>query len=97
MRVEAYTQVQQLYSNSKKAVKAPAASSSSKSDKIQISSIGKDFQIAKAAVKASGDVREDVVASLKAEIQSGSYFVSGESFAERLLQKYDEGSRVFAV
>ena len=97
MRVEAYTQVQQLYSNSKKAVKAPAASSSSKSDKIQISSIGKDFQIAKAAVKASSDVREDVVASLKAEIQSGSYFVSGESFAEKLLQKYDEGSRVFAV
>ena len=97
MRVEAYTQVQQLYSNSKKAVKAPAASGSSKSDKIQISSIGKDFQIAKAAVKASSDVREDVVAPLKAEIQSGSYFVSGESFAERLLQKYEEGSRVFAI
>ena len=97
MRVEAYTQVQQLYSNSKKTVKAPAASSSSKSDKIQISSIGKDFQTAKAAVNASSDVREDVIAPLKAEIQSGSYFVSGESFAEKLLQKYEEGSRVFAV
>ena len=97
MRVEAYTQVQQLYSNSKKAVKTPAASGSSKSDKIQISSIGKDFQIAKAAVKASSDVREEVIAPLKAEMQSGSYYVSGESFAERLLQKYEEGSRIFAI
>ena len=97
MRVEAYTQVQQLYSNSKKAVKTPAASGSSKSDKIQISSIGKDFQTAKAAVNASSDVREDVIAPLKAEMQSGSYFVSGESFAEKLLQKYEEGSGIFAI
>lgn len=97
MRVEAYTQVQQLYNNSKKAVKAPVTSSGSKSDQIQISSIGKDFQTAKAAVKASNDVREDVIAPLKAEIQSGSYFVSGENFAEKLLQKYEESSRLFAL
>ena len=97
MRVEAYTQVQQLYNSSKKTVKTPAASAVSKSDQIQISSIGKDFQIAKAAVKASSDVREDVIAPLKAEMQSGSYYVSGESFAERLLQKYEEGSRIFAI
>ncbi|MCM1252811.1 MAG: flagellar biosynthesis anti-sigma factor FlgM [Clostridium sp.] len=97
MRVEAYTQVQQLYNNSKKAVKTPVTASGSKSDQIQISSIGKDFQSAKAAVNASSDIREDVIAPLKAEIQNGSYFVSGESFAERLLQKYEESSRIFSV
>ena len=97
MRIEAYNQVQQLYNNSKKAVKAPASSQSGRTDQIQISNIGKDFQSAKAAVKASSDIREDVIAPLKAELQSGSYFVSGESFAEKLLQKYEEGSRIFAI
>lgn len=96
MRIEAYNQVQQLYSNSRKAVKAPAASTGSRSDQIQISSIGKDFQSAKAAVNASNDVREDVIAPLKAEIASGTYFVSGESFAERMLQKYEESSSLYA-
>lgn len=97
MRVEAYTQVQQIYNSSKKAVKAPAAPSVGKSDQIQISSIGKDFQAAKAAVNASSDVREDVIAPLKAAVQNGSYYVSGESFAEKLLQRYEESSRIYAI
>ena len=96
MRIEAYNQVQQLYNNSKKAVKAPASSKSGRTDQIQISNIGKDFQSAKAAVKASSDVREDVIAPLKAEIASGTYFVSGESFAERMLQRYEESSSLYA-
>lgn len=89
MRIEAYTQVQQLY-NTKKAVKTPAASNAGVSDKIQISSIGRDIQVAKAAVEASSDIREDVIAPLRASIESGTYHVSGESFAEKLLQQYDE-------
>lgn len=96
MRIEAYNQVQQLYNNSKKAVKAPTASQSGRTDQIQISNIGKDFQTAKAAVKAGSDVREDVIAPLKAEIASGTYFVSGESFAERMLQRYEESSSLYA-
>ena len=97
MRVDAYTQVQQLYNSSKKAVKTPATSAVNKSDQIQISSIGKDFQTAKAAVNASSDVREDVIAPLKAGIQSGSYYVSGESFAEKLIQKYEESFGIYAL
>ncbi|MCM1154700.1 MAG: flagellar biosynthesis anti-sigma factor FlgM [Roseburia sp.] len=96
MRIEAYNQVQQLYSNSRKAVKVPETSQGGRSDQIQISSIGKDFQTAKAAVYASSDVREDVIAPLKAEIASGTYFVSGESFAERMLQRYEESSSLYA-
>ena len=65
--------------------------------RIQISSIGKDFQVAKSAVAASSDVREDVVASLKAGIQNGSYFVSGESFAEKLVRQYEENAGIYAL
>lgn len=89
MRIEAYTQVQQLY-NTKKTVKAPAASNAGASDKIQISSIGRDIQVARAAVDASSDIREDLIAPLRAGIANGTYHVSGESFAEKLLQQYDE-------
>ncbi|MCH5249706.1 MAG: flagellar biosynthesis anti-sigma factor FlgM [Lachnospiraceae bacterium] len=89
MRIEAYTQVQQLY-NTKKTSKALKSQNISASDQIQISNIGKDFQTAKAAVDASSDIREDFVAPIRTAIQNGTYNVSGESFAEKLLQKYEE-------
>jgi len=84
MRIEAYTQVQQLY-NVKKPVRTESHQKASFADAIQISSIGKDIQTAKQAVASSPDVREDVVASLKEKIQAGTYNVSGEQLANKLL------------
>lgn len=89
MRVEAYSQVQQMYS-AKKTNKAEAKKNVSFSDHLQLSSIGKDIQTAKAAVAAAGDIRESVTAPLKARIQSGGYEVSADSFAEKLMSKYEE-------
>lgn len=89
MRIEAYTQIQQLY-NTKKTSKAQKTRENSASDQIHISNIGKDFQTAKAAVDASSDIREELVAPIRTAIQNGTYDVSGESFAEKLLQKYEE-------
>lgn len=89
MRIEAYTQVQQLY-NSKKVTKAQEKNRASFSDQVQISSIGKDIQTAKAAVAGSSDIREEVTAPLKAQIQAGTYTVSSESFTDKLMKKYEE-------
>ena len=89
MRIEAYTQVQQLY-NTKKASKTQAAAKRGLSDQLQISSIGKDIQTAKAAVAGSSDIREDVIAPIKAKLQNGTYEVSNESFADKLFAKYEE-------
>lgn len=89
MRIEAYTQVQQVY-NTKKLSKTQAAKNANRSDRLQISSIGKDMQIAKAAVAGSSDIREDVTAPLKASIQAGTYEVSADSFADKLLKKFEE-------
>ena len=86
MRIEAYTQVQQLY-NTKKVNKVEPKKNVSFSDKLQISGIGKDIQTAKAAVAASADIREEVTAPLKAQVQAGSYEVS---FGEKLFKKYEE-------
>lgn len=89
MRIESYTQVQQLY-NTKKPAKLQGQSKLTASDQIHISSIGKDIQTAKNAVAAAGDIREELTAPLKAGIANGTYQVSGESFAEKLMQKYEE-------
>lgn len=89
MRVEAYSQVQQLY-QSQKTIKDQKISSASQSDKLQISSFGKEIQIAKAALAGSPDIREELTAPIKEKIANGTYEVDTASFAEKLLQKYEE-------
>lgn len=89
MRIEAYTQVQQMY-QTQKVSRPQKVSAAGPIDRVQISSIGKDFQTAKAAVAASPDIREDVTASIKAKLQSGTYQVDAESFADKLMKKYAE-------
>lgn len=89
MRIEAYNQVQQIY-NTNKPGQVKKTESKSFADCLQISSIGKDIQIAKAAVAATPDVREDVTTPIKNSIDAGTYQVSAGSFAEKLLQKLEE-------
>lgn len=89
MRIEAYTQVQQLY-QTKKTTKTEKAAKGSFADQVQISSMGKDIQTAKQAVAAAPDIREDVTAPIKTAVQNGTYEVSGESFAAKLFERYQE-------
>lgn len=89
MRIEAYTQVQQLY-QSRKVNRNQKTGSTSQSDNVQISSFGKDIQTAKAALAGSPDIREELTAPIKARIQNDTYAVSNGSFADKLLQKYEE-------
>ena len=89
MRINAYTQVQQMY-GTKKSANVKSKSNVSFSDQLQISSVGKDIQSAKQAVAGASDIREDITAPIKAKIQAGTYEVSAESFADRLMQKYEE-------
>ena len=89
MRIEAYSQVQQLYNNNK-VKKTKQASVASQTDEFQISKAGKQMQVAKQAVKSAPDVRSELVDPIKAKVQNGTYDVTGDSFANRLLQKYEE-------
>lgn len=90
MRVEAYNQVAQLY-NTEKAAKAQntKAAGNTGRDEVQISSFGRDYQIAKQAVAEAADVRADRVAELKERVNSGNYDVSIDGFASKLLEKYN--------
>ena len=89
MRIEAYSQVQQMY-QTKKVNKVKQAGSVSCADQIQISSLGKDFQTAKTVVAGTPDIREELTAPIKTRVQNGTYQVDNGTFAEKLLQKYEE-------
>ena len=78
-----------LYNN-KNTAKVKETTKASFADQLQISSLGKDIQTVKQAVANTSDIRENLTAPIKAAIQNGTYEVSGDNFADRLLKKYDE-------
>ncbi|MCR5829779.1 MAG: flagellar biosynthesis anti-sigma factor FlgM [Lachnospiraceae bacterium] len=88
MRIDAMNQVSQLYS-SRATKKTDRASGLSFSDSLEISRTGKDMQVAKAAVAAAPDVREDRIAAIKQAIANGTYSVSDEDLANKLLESFD--------
>ena len=88
MRIDAYNQISQVYGVNGK-MKASAVSKSYSTDKVEISSFGKDLQIAKKAVSESEDVREAKIAEMKAKY-NGDYQVDVSDFAEMLLKKFQE-------
>ncbi|MGN0306626.1 MAG: flagellar biosynthesis anti-sigma factor FlgM [Lachnospiraceae bacterium] len=89
MRIDAYQQIQQVY-GTQQIYKLQKEEKPGFQDRLQISSKGKDIQAAKQALENTPDVREEVVASLKSSVESGSYKVGVEDFASRLFEKYNE-------
>ena len=84
MRIDAFNQVTQLYkTNSTK--KAYKTNTTQAADKVEISQMGKDYQIAKNAVAAAPDDREDKVNAIKQALASGTYNVSMEEVADKLI------------
>ncbi len=80
MRIDAISQIQQVYGVGKPKKTAKTANVQSGRDAVEISSIGKDIQTVKAAVKAAPDIRENKIADIKKQIEAGTYNVYGESF-----------------
>lgn len=91
MRVDSINKVGQIYqkSNVKNNIKSVKNVSS---DSIEISSIGKDMQIAKKAVNEAQDVRWDKVNDIKNRMKSGTYNVSCEEVADKMVKSYFDTS-----
>lgn len=84
MRIDAVNRVSQLYqANSTK--KLAKQNKTEKYDTVQISQMGKDYQVAKAAVAAAPDVRAELVDDIKSRMQNGTYSLSMEKLADKLL------------
>lgn len=89
MRISSMMQVSQIY-NTNATKSTTKTSAAGKKDQLELSSLGKDYQFAKAAVLAASDVREEKVAAIKASMADGSYEVSSDEFANKLLEAYQK-------
>lgn len=90
MRIGTYNMINQVYGtkNTKKTGNLNSTSYANFKDEVSFSSMGKDMQIAKAALADAPDVRENLVKDIKARIADGTYEVSDEDFANKLLEAY---------
>lgn len=91
MRINTYNMVSQIYgstNNKKSNAAAKNVGYTDFTDQVNVSSIGRDMQIAKNALKGVQDVRTDLVNDIKQRVDSGSYEVSGEDFAAKLMSAF---------
>jgi len=87
MRIDAFNKVNKVYQSNM--IKSNMnVKGSSHSDKLEISQTGKDYQVAKQALKSIPDVREDRVKEIKERMASGTYNVSAEEVASKLVENY---------
>lgn len=89
MRIDGLQKVAQLYGSTsvKQAEKKKVETAK---DNLQISQAGRDYQIAMKAVSEAPDVREDLVADIKGRVEAGTYNVSAEAFAEKVIARYNQ-------
>ena len=86
MRVEAYSAVNRIYQSGAASSAKKGGSTASYSDKLEISRTAKDYQTAKEAVSRTSEVREDKVAQIKAAMEAGTYRVSAQEVAGKMLE-----------
>lgn len=87
MRIDAYNKVSQIYqTNNMRTVES--TKKSGKSDQLEISQTGKDYQTVKQAVASAEEVRMDKVEEIKKRLASGTYDVSMNEVADKLLDNY---------
>lgn len=89
MRIDAYNQVNKIYQANNK-LKTQELSKISSTDKVEISNTGKDIQVLTQVLKSTPDIREDKVAMIKDSINNGTYDISDNTFAEKLLEIYNQ-------
>lgn len=87
MRIDAYNKVSQMY-QANKIHTVENAKKTGKSDQLEISQTGKDYQTVKQAVTGASEVRMDKVEEIKKRLASGTYDVSMSEVADKLLDNY---------
>lgn len=91
MRIDAYNAVSQVYHTTKPVKKVNSEKAVSKDDTLEISSFGKAMHIAKKAISEAEDIRTDKVEAIKKQMEEGTYQVSDEALAEKILDNFVKG------
>ena len=87
MRIDAYNAVSQVYKTSAYAKDKSIAVKKTEKDKYELSDTAKVYKVAKSAVASTSDVRMDMVNDVKARIQAGTYNISSEDVADKILDR----------
>ena len=86
MRIDAFNKINEVYKAS--SVKNTAkVKSGNFSDMLEISQTGKDYQVAKQIVSRTPDIREEKVNDIKARMEAGTYQVTIEDVADKLIEQ----------
>jgi negative regulator of flagellin synthesis FlgM len=89
MRIDTFNKISELYKAS--GVKNTAKTGKSGfSDMLEISQTGKDYQVAKQIIARTPDVRENLINDIKKRMEAGTYNVSIEDVANKLVDKSEE-------
>lgn len=90
MRIGTYNMVNQIYgtNGAKKSKNTNGTGYASFKDEVSFSSIGKDLQVAKNALHGVSDVRESKVNDIKSRMDNGTYEVSVDDFASKLMEAF---------
>ncbi len=89
MRIDAFNKINEVY-------KASSVKNTSKvkggnfNDMLEISQTGKDYQVAKQIVARTPDIREAKVNDIKARMEAGTYQVTLEDVAGKLVEQADD-------
>lgn len=87
MRIDAFNKISELYKASN--VKSTAkAKNMSFSDTLEISQTGKDYQVAKQIIARTPDIRETKVNEIMERMKAGTYNVTIEDVADKLVDEY---------
>lgn len=90
MRIDAYNAVNQVYQTATQTKKVTAAKKV-ENDKVEISQTGKDIATAKKAIAETSDIREDRVEAIKKQMAEGTYAVSMEDVADKMMNDFFGG------
>jgi negative regulator of flagellin synthesis FlgM len=87
MRIDAFNKISELYKTS--SVKNTSKTKgTSFSDTLEISQTGKDYQVAKQVIARTPDVREDKINEIKQRMEAGTYNVTIQDAADKLVDQY---------
>ena len=88
MRIDAMSEISQLYQMNSTTRKKAEKTSGYAKDSVEISEFGRDLQTAKQAVAQAEDVRIDRIQEIKAKMENGTYNVSMSALVDKLLSGY---------
>ena len=86
MRINKTDNVFQIYNKNQGVKKAKADRMPKEADQLKISDAAIDFQHALQKLKNVEDIRMEKVDGLKAQIQAGTYEISGNKIAEKMVE-----------